>query len=67
MVPPESSIRDVGDRQVGVYLQFLIVSLRFSAPSFIGDVCRVYKIHITQMIPNGVTSQNYSPKILFLI
>ncbi|CAH1416892.1 unnamed protein product [Lactuca virosa] len=53
VAPPESSIRDIGDRQVGVYLQFLLVGLRFLPLSFIGDVCRVYKIHLTQVSPNS--------------
>lgn len=51
--PLEFTVRDIRDRQVEFYVQFLLVGLRFLHPSFIGDVCRVYKIHVTQVSLKG--------------
>lgn len=48
-----ASIRDSLEGQVRVYVQFLLSALRFSAPSFLGKVYRVYKFHLSQISPNS--------------
>lgn len=50
---PRLTIDKIPRSHVGVYYQFMLAGLRFPAFPFLGEVLNHYKIHISQVSPNG--------------